>query len=79
MNEWNLNIVLIAVLAAALIKMVDGYRKGIVKEVISLVSLIVLSVVEIEISPMIMPPSMVLMMDWLATCCAILSDAPEAI
>ena len=45
MNEWNLNIVLIAVLAAALIKMVDGYRKGIVKEVISLVSLIVLSVV----------------------------------
>ena len=45
MNEWNLNIMLIVVLIAALIKMVDGYRKGIVKEVISLVSLIVLSVV----------------------------------
>ncbi len=45
MNEWNLNIMLIIVAIAVLIKMVDGYRKGIVKEVISLVSLVVLSVV----------------------------------
>lgn len=45
MNEWNLNIMLAVTVIAALIKMVDGYRKGIVKEVISLVSLVVLSVV----------------------------------
>ncbi len=45
MNEWNLNIMLIVLAIAVLIKMVDGYRKGIVKEVISLVSLVVLSVV----------------------------------
>lgn len=45
MNEWNLNIMLAVVVIAALIKMADGYRKGIVKEVVSLVSLIVLSVV----------------------------------
>ena len=45
MNEWNLNIMLAVTVIAALIKMVDGYRKGMVKEVISLVSLVVLSVV----------------------------------
>ena len=45
MNEWNLNVMLIIAAIAILIKMVDGYRKGMVKEVISLVSLVVLSVV----------------------------------
>lgn len=45
MNEWNLNVMLIIAAIAVLIKMVDGYRKGMVKEVISLVSLVVLSVV----------------------------------
>ncbi len=45
MSEWNLNLMLAVVAIAVLVKMVDGYRKGIVKEVISLVSLVVLSVV----------------------------------
>lgn len=40
--------------------------------------LTVLSVVEMDILPITIPPSIVLMMDWLATCCAILSDAQDA-
>ena len=43
MNEWNLNVMLIIAAIAVLIKMVDGYRKGMVKEVISLVSLVAVS------------------------------------
>lgn len=45
MNIGNLNIMLVIVVIAVFIKMVSGYKKGIVKEVISLVSLVVLSVV----------------------------------
>lgn len=37
-----MNILLIAVAIAAVCKMIDGYKKGMVKEIISLVSLIVL-------------------------------------
>lgn len=40
-----MNIVLIVVAVAALYKLVDGYKKGIVKEIISLVSMIVLCLV----------------------------------
>lgn len=40
-----MNILLIVVAVAALCKLVDGYRKGIVKEIISLVSMIVLCLV----------------------------------
>lgn len=45
MNEWNLNIMLIIVVVAALFKVVDGYKKGVVKEVVSLISMVVLCVV----------------------------------
>lgn len=41
--------------------------------------LTVIKVVDIDISPIIIPPSIVLIMDWLATCCAILSEAPDTI
>lgn len=40
-----MNILLIIVVAAALYKVVDGYKKGMVKEIISLVSMIVLCMV----------------------------------
>ncbi|MDE7045316.1 MAG: hypothetical protein K2O97_09970 [Acetatifactor sp.] len=40
-----MNILLIVVAVAALCKLVDGYRKGIVKEIISLVSMIALCLV----------------------------------
>lgn len=45
MNAFNLNIVLLAAILASLFKMVDGYKKGVVKEIISLVSMVVLCVV----------------------------------
>lgn len=45
MEGTNINLLLIAVVIAALCKMVGGYKRGMVKEVISLVSLVVLSVV----------------------------------
>ena len=45
MNELNINILFLAAAAAAIIKMIDGYKKGMVKEIISLVSMVVLSVV----------------------------------
>lgn len=45
MEGLNLNLMLIIAGIACIIKMVDGYRKGIVREIISLVSLVVLSVV----------------------------------
>lgn len=45
MNEWNLNIMLVIVAVAALFKVVDGYKKGVVKEVVSLISMVVLCVV----------------------------------
>lgn len=41
----KINILLVVVLFFACFKMVDGYKKGMVKEIISLVSLIVLSAV----------------------------------
>lgn len=41
----EVNVLLIIVLAAALFKVVDGYKKGMVKEIISLVSLAVLCTV----------------------------------
>lgn len=41
----KMNILLIIVAVAALYKLVDGYKKGIVKEIISLVSMIVLCLV----------------------------------
>ncbi len=41
----KINILLVVVLLFACFKMVDGYKKGMVKEIISLVSLIVLSAV----------------------------------
>lgn len=45
MSGFNMNIMLVVVVLAALLKMVDGYKKGVVKEVVSLVSMIVLCVV----------------------------------
>jgi len=45
MVDFHLNILLIIVVVAAVCKMVDGYKKGVVKEIISLVSLVVLCVV----------------------------------
>lgn len=44
-ENLNINIMLIIVVLAAVCKMVDGYKKGMIKEIISLVSLIVLSIV----------------------------------
>lgn len=41
----RINILLIAAAVAALFKLVDGYKKGIVREIISLVSMIVLCLV----------------------------------
>lgn len=45
MSGVNVNILLIILAAAALFKAVDGYRKGVVKEVVSLISLVVLCIV----------------------------------
>lgn len=42
---FNINILLIVVVILALAKAVDGYKKGIVKEVVSLISMIVLCLV----------------------------------
>lgn len=41
----SINLMLIIVIAALVLKMVDGYKKGLVKEVVSLVSLIILCLV----------------------------------
>lgn len=43
--EFNINFLLIGVLVLAVISMLLGYRKGMVKAVVSLVSLLILSVV----------------------------------
>lgn len=43
--EFNVNLLLIGVLVLAVINMILGYRKGMVKAVVSLVSLLILSVV----------------------------------
>lgn len=43
--EFNINLLLIGVLVLAVINMILGYRKGMVKAVVSLVSLLILSVV----------------------------------
>ena len=45
MNEFKVNIVLVVAAIAIVCKMVDGYKKGLVKEIVSLISLIVLCVV----------------------------------
>ena len=41
----TINFLLLIVLGVALIKLIDGYKKGIIKEIISLVSLLVLCAV----------------------------------
>ncbi|MCM1190226.1 MAG: CvpA family protein [bacterium] len=41
----NINILLIAVIVAAVVKAVDGYKKGMVKEIVSLVSMAILCAV----------------------------------
>ena len=45
MGSFNINIMLIIAVIAAVCKMVDGYKKGMVKEIISLVSMVVLCLV----------------------------------
>ena len=45
MEGTSINLLLIAVAITALFKMVVGYKRGMVKEIISLVSLVVLSIV----------------------------------
>lgn len=45
MDGLDINILLVIVVAAAVLKIIDGYRKGMVKEIISLISMIVLCVV----------------------------------
>lgn len=45
MSGTNVNIMLIVVAVAVLFKVVDGYKKGVVKEVVSLISLVVLCIV----------------------------------
>lgn len=44
-EDIKLNLMLIVVIVAVVCKMADGYKKGMTKEIISLVSLIVLSIV----------------------------------
>lgn len=48
--ELNINILLIGVLVLAVINMILGYRKGLVKAVVSLVSLLILSIVALLIA-----------------------------
>lgn len=43
--DGTINFLLLIVLGVALIKLIDGYKKGIIKEIISLVSLLVLCAV----------------------------------
>ena len=43
--RMEINILLVAAAAAAIIKMIDGYKKGMIKEIISLVSMVILCVV----------------------------------
>ena len=45
MDNLKINIMLIIVIIAVICKMVDGYKKGMVKEIISLVSMVVLCLV----------------------------------
>lgn len=45
MEELKINIMLVIVVIAIVCKMVDGYKKGMVKEVISMISMVVLCVV----------------------------------
>lgn len=45
MDGLKINIMLVAVILVAVFKIVDGYKKGVVKEVISLISMVVLCVV----------------------------------
>ena len=43
--RMEINILLVAAAAAAIIKMIDGYKKGMIKEIMSLVSMVILCVV----------------------------------
>ena len=45
MDGLKINLMLVAVILVAVFKIVDGYKKGVVKEVISLISMVVLCVV----------------------------------
>ena len=45
MDGIRINIMLVIVSAAGIIKLVDGYKKGIVKEVVSLITMLVLCLV----------------------------------
>jgi len=45
MEDLNVNILLVAVVIVAIIKMVGGFKRGIIKEIVSLVSLAVLCLV----------------------------------
>ena len=45
MGSLNINIMLIIVVIAVVCKMADGYKKGMVKEIISLVSMVILCLV----------------------------------
>lgn len=45
MDGLNINIMLVAVVIVAVIKVADGYKKGVVKEVVSLVSMVALCLV----------------------------------
>lgn len=45
MDEFKINIMLVIVVLAIVCKMVDGYKKGMVKEVVSMISMVVLCVV----------------------------------
>lgn len=45
MEGLNINLMLAAAAIAVLVKVVDGYKKGMVKEIISLISLVVLCIV----------------------------------
>ena len=45
LEDLNINFMLIIVAVAAVCKMADGYKKGMTKEIISFISLIVLCIV----------------------------------
>lgn len=45
MDGLNINLMLIIVVIAALCKVVDGYKKGMIKEIVSLISMVVLCIV----------------------------------
>lgn len=50
MEEIQMNIMLIVAAVCVLVKIVDGYKKGMVKEIISLVTLIIMGIMVVLIS-----------------------------